>query len=157
MISKLSGAASYSPSFGLAKLSEVGSQVAATFGHPSNSYVNGDLYKRQNLFDDSALANEIQSGQSFTKLCDDYGCTKFAMANAAFINSQIIGKKSAKALNLVPSDELQKGLTKLYYANYDNPELSKRNTKALLKLLKSTMAPDEYVKNIGLLEEGVCK
>ena len=45
----------------------------------------------------------------------------------------------------------------LYNANYDNPEFSKVKTKGLLNMVKNYVAPEQYIQNIGLLEEGADK
>ena len=149
MISKIGFTPAISPSFGFARLNNKGRETAQVFGLPSNNFLNDDLFQRQGLFKKSALESALESGKKFTQICDEYGCGQLGGANASFIEAQILSR--------IPADELQKGFLALYTANYDNPQLSKKTTRELLEKIKDYMAPEEYVKNVGLLDCGTEK
>ena len=157
MISKIGFTNAHSPSFGFARLNNKGRETAQVFGLPSNNFLNDDLFQRQGLFKKSALESALESGKKFTQICDEYGCGQLGGANASFIEAQILSRKGANALKRIPADELQKGFLALYTANYDNPQLSKKTTRELLEKIKDYMAPEEYVKNVGLLDCGTEK
>ncbi len=145
---------SYSPAFGMARLNNTGRNAAQNFGMPENDFLNGDLYRRQGLFKKSAMSIELAQGRNFVDLCKEYGCTNIGKANAEFIETQILSGKSDRAIKSVSQGDLQTGFLALYHSNYDNPDLSLKSTKSLLKKIKDYIAPEEYIKNIGLLSEG---
>lgn len=150
-------AAKTSPSFGLAKLNETGIATADTFGFQRNEFLNNRLFEKQGIFKKPAISDELAAGKTFTDICTDYGCSTMAGANAAFIKTQILPKKGASAIKNVESQDAAKGLQKLYEHNYDNPELSIKDTRELLERVKEFMAPGAYIQNIGLLDAGTEK
>ncbi len=143
--------------FGFAKLNETGRKAADSFGLGSNEFLDSSLYKKQGPFRKSALSKELSAGKTFPQICEEYGCTSIGKANAEFISSQILSGKSNKAMHSVPKKDLKSGFLKLYGSNYDNPDLSSKDTLRLLKIIKNYVAPEEYIKNIGLLQEGTDK
>lgn len=142
------------PSFGLAKLNDLGKETADTFQFKRNNFLNSDMYKKQGFFDKSLLAKKLDKGEDFSRLCKMYGCTKNAKDNADFIKNQILTSKSSSALKQIDEENLAEGLKALYYGNFDNPELSVSQTKKLLEMTVDYMEPSEYVKNVGILEAG---
>ncbi len=143
------------PSFGFAKLNEVGRASADSFEYRKNDFLNGELFKKQGFFKQSALRKALLDGDSgFSQLCTDYGCTNNPKANADFIVNQILSSKSSTALRNIDENEKTSGLLKLYTYNYDNPQLSLADTKKLLELAKDSMAAEDYIKNVGILQAG---
>lgn len=143
------------PAFGLAKLNETGEKTADVFGYQRNAFLNDDLFEKQGLFRKAAISGLLTDGAKFSDICADYGCTQHAGANAKFIESQILSGKGKKVLKSLDAKEVQRGLTRLFEANYDNPELSTDSTKKLLELIKESLPPDVYVQNVGMFEVGV--
>lgn len=142
------------PSFGLAKLNTLGRTTADSFGYQNNQFLNSDMFKKQGIFQKSQLTQALAEDADFVQLCTTYGCSNNAKTNAEFIQNQILSSKSDSAMKKVDSEELNEGLLKLYWHNYDNPQLSLKSTKELLEKAKSAIAPEEYVKNVGLLQAG---
>ncbi len=157
MISKIGFTPAHSPSFGFAKLNDKGRATAEKFGLPSNDFLNNDLFKKQGIFRKSAMESELSSGKTFSQICEEYGCSPQGSSNASFIKTQILSKKGTKAIKKVPADDLKKGFAILYMANYDNPQLSNETTRELLEKIKDYMAPEQYVKHVGLLDCGTDK
>lgn len=145
------------PSFGFAKLNDIGRATADSFGYQHNEFLDVALFRKQGIFKKSALSSKLSDGEKFSDICKTYGCTNNSKTNAEFINSQILSSKSSSALKKLNSDELKTGLSLLYMSNYDNPELSLNETKALLQMLRESLEPGEYIKHIGLLEAGTIK
>ncbi len=157
MISKIGFTPAHSPSFGFARLNDKGRATAQVFGLPSNLFLNDDLFRKQGLFEKPAIASELSSGKKFLQICEEYGCSPQGSSNVSFITSQILSKKGGRVIKKIPADELQKGFVALYNANYDNPQLSNKTTRELLEKIKDYMAPEEYVKQVGLLDCGTHK
>lgn len=146
------------PAFGLAKLNERGVQTADSFGWTRNEFMNARLFERQGFFSKPAILSELSNPERFPQVCIEYGCTNNAKSNADFITTQILPKKAQKAIKgKVEPTFISEGLTRLYECNFDNPELSLADTKALLDLIKDDMPDTEYVKNIGFFEVGADK
>lgn len=157
------------PSFGFAKLSEVGRKSSDSFGYQQNEFIDSCMFDKQKGLKMTALSKKISdggvgpTGEKFTEICTTYGCTNNAKSNADFIKNQILSKKAQKDLSrlikihTLPEAAYGKGLEKLYIHNYDNPDLSYKETKALLEMQKDTMDSADYVKHIGILETGIKK
>ncbi len=165
MITRISAPVAYTksiqanstPAFGFAKLNETGRATADTFGYENHEFLNENLFKRQGFFAKSALAFELSNGADFMTLCKDYGCTKNGKSNAEFIRTQILFKKSNFAIARVDEDERTNALKTLLFANYDNPELTKKETDDLLEIVKESIDNTEYVKMAGLIKVGADK
>ena len=146
------------PAFGFAKLNDTGRQIADSFGYTQHSYLNENLFKRQGLFEKkSALTTELNNGADFQTLCTVYGCSNNGKANAEFIRTQILSSKSASALKGLSADSRNAGLKSLFENNYDNPELTKKETDALLELISKSIEATEYAQYAGLIKVGADK
>ncbi len=146
------------PAFGMAKLNERGVQTADSFGWTRNEFINARLFEKQGFFSKPAILSELSETKPFPQLCIEYGCSNNSKANAEFIRTQILPKKAQKGIKAgVDPTLVSQGLSRLYESNYDNPELSLQETKALLELVKGDMPDTEYVKNIGFFEVGADK
>ena len=146
-----------SPAFGLAKLNEKGREIADSFGYTTNDYLNETLFKKQGLFCKPALVQELNNGSDFATLCSDYGCSKNCKANAEFIRTQVLSKKSQATINSLASDVRSSALISLFKANYDNPELSVKETDDLLDMIKDDIQNTEYAQYAGLIKIGTDK
>lgn len=146
-----------SPSFGFAKLNDVGRRSADEFGYQHNDFLNNRLFVKQKLFRKAAIAEELKSGKTLMQICEQYGCTNNPSANAAFIESQILSSKGVSALRTVEEAEAADALIRLYDFNYDNPQLSLKSTKALLERISENIQPSDYIKHRGLLDVGADK
>lgn len=146
----------FKPSFGLARLSQQGLEAASAFGYPSN----GDTFLRADLFDkqkgrvkNTPISQVLGKGITLEQIAQDYGCSDNPVANADFIKNCILSKKGQKAIkNINPADR-SLALACLWDKNYDNPELSAKDTRALLELLKEDIEPHIYIQNRGMLED----
>ena len=156
-MSSVSRKVSLTPSFGLAKLNDLGRTTADSFGYQNNRFLKADMFRKQSFFQKSQLTRELDDGNSFVQLCTIYGCTNNAKTNAEFIENQILSSKSDAAIKKLDSDEQYEALLKLYMHNYDNPELSLKSTKSLLERVKASISPEEYVKHVGILQAGTKK
>ena len=145
---------SLKPSFGFAKLNTLGRTTADSFGYQNNEFINADMFKKQGIFKKSQLAQELSDGGDFVEICTLYGCSKNAKTNAEFIKNQILSSKYSSAVKDVEPEKQNEGLLKLYWHNYDNPELSLKSTQELLEKVKESISSDDYVKNVGLLQAG---
>ncbi len=145
------------PSFGFARLNELGRTTADSFGYQENQFLDADMFKKQGFFRRSKLSQELGSGTDFVDICRNYGCTSNAKTNAEFIENQILSSKSEGAIKRLEPDSQREGFLSLYMHNYDNPELSLRSTKMLLEKIKEAMSPEEYIKHTGILEAGTKK
>lgn len=164
MITKIScstfaskGIAKNAPSFGLARLNAHGKNAADKFNYAQNEFNDPRMFKKQGMFVKSALANQIQKGADFLTLCKEYGCTNNGKANAEFIKSQILTGKSDKAIQSLHEEARTEGLITLFKSNYDNPNLSLKETKKLLEIVKKEIGDEDYVKYTGLLQVGADK
>lgn len=147
------------PSFGMARLNDLGRESADSFGYTQNEFLNADMFKKNGLFKkESLLSKELRkTGTTFQAVCEEYGCSNNAKTNAEFIVNQILSPKSSKALSQLSDEDYSNGLMVLYQTNYDNPELSTKHTKELLDMLKDFMQVEDYIKNVGILAEGADK
>ena len=141
-------------SFGMARLNQLGRETSDKFEFQRNTFLNGKMYEKQGLFEASLLSKKIENNEDFAKLCKIYGCTKNAKDNADFIKNQVLVQKSFASIKKVEEENLAEGLLALYYSNFDNPELSVKQTRQLLEMASDYMSPEEYIKNVGLLEAG---
>ena len=143
-------------SFGLARLNDIGRQSADTFEMQQNTFLDSAMFKKESFLSGGpAILSKLKEGESFSELCKDYGCSKNAKSNAQFIKTQIINNSANRHFHKYLDEEtITKGLLSLYEHNYDNPELSLKDTKKLLDLASSAMSMPEYVQNVGLLEVG---
>lgn len=165
MITRISAPVAYTkfiqtnstPAFGFAKLNETGRTTADTFGYESHDFLNEKLFKRQGLLSKSALAVELNNGANFAEVCIDYGCSKNGKSNAEFIRTQILSGKSNSVISKLDDTERFEGLKSLFFANYDNPELTKKETDDLLEIVKESIENTEYVKLAGLIKVGADK
>ncbi len=146
------------PSFGFAKLNNLGRQSADSFGYQHNKFLNSEMFKRTGFFQRKTfLASQLDKGADFVSICTDYGCSENSKANAEFIVNQILSEKSASSMAKLEEEVRAEGLIKLYNSNYDNPDLDLKHTKALLSMISELIDPNDYVKNVGLLEAGADK
>ncbi len=145
------------PSFGFAKLNDLGRTTADSFGYQKNQFLNADMFRKQGFFHKSQLSKELGSGTDFVDICQNYGCTNNAKTNAEFIENQILSSKSEASIKRLDEDAQREGFLRLYMHNYDNPELSLKSTKMLLEKIKEAMSPEEYIKHTGILEAGTKK
>ena len=152
------------PSFGQAKFNESARNLADSFEKSDNSYLDPAVYKKSFL-GRLALSKKLDAGEGFQELCFDYGCTLNPKANAKFIRNHIFGWNTRDyffARHEVGSREYAESLIMLYNLNYDNPELSVKETKKLLAAakdasddclyLRNRMTDEDYLKNLGLLD-----
>ena len=143
------------PSFGFAKLNDLGRQSADSFGYQQNYFVDSNMFNKPGFFQrKSLLASKIDEGCDFVGLCKAYGCTQNPKANAEFIVNQVLSPKSASSINNQEEKQMADGLIALYNGNYDNPDLDLKHTKALLGMISELIQPEEYVKNVGILDVG---
>lgn len=147
------------PSFGFAKLNEIGRESADSFELQQNTFLDSSMFKKESFFAlGPAILIKLKSGQNFNDICRDYGCSKNAKTNAQFIKTQIINKSAnCKFPKYVDEETLADSLLSLYEHNYDNPDLSAKDTRRLLDMCKGSMETSEYVQNVGLLQAGTKK
>lgn len=145
---------SFRPAFGLAKLSEEGKAAANDFGYQQNEFLNPSLFTRvKGRASKSPLAGELAQ-RSFSEIATDYGSADNSVANAQFIKTQVLSKKGSKVLRKTPNqDQVTEGLKILWDANFDNPSLNAKDTKKLLERIKTTMAPADYIRCMGILND----
>ena len=62
-----------------------------------------------------------------------------------------MSKKGSKFIKTINDQDRRAGLLELWDRNFDNPELSKKDTKALLELIKDDIDPVIYIQNQGIL------
>lgn len=140
------------PSFGLARLTPQGKGAAQAFGYPSNTFLDAALFSKQKgRIKKTPLAQTLASGFSLEQIANSYGCTDNPSANADFIKNCILSKKGQRAMkNINPADK-EAALLTLWDKNYDNPELSAKDTNALLEMIKDYIEPFVYAQNQGML------
>ena len=146
MISNIT-ANSMSPSFGMARLTKVAQQSAEGLGVGRNEFINSDLFRKKGAIGE-VLA---EGGVNYGTICEQYGCNNNGKTSAEFIRTQVLSKKADKATSGVSDEEYSETMRKLFYANYDNPELKAPETLKLLEKARSAMAPQEYTVAAGLL------
>lgn len=161
MINKVNFVSSFSyeqvaPSFGFARLNAVGRESADSFEMQENSFLDASMFKKESFFAAGpAILDKLKEGENFTDICRDYGCSRNAKTNAQFIRTQIINRGANYYFHkYVEDEELSDAFLSLYEHNYDNPELSIKETKKLLELAKFGMDTSEYIQNVGLLQAG---
>ena len=171
MINKISpirvsnlGCKIYTPAFGQAKFTEQSRKSADSFEMSSNDFIDPSVYKK-GFLGRLALSKKLDAGVSFQDLCFDYGCTSNPKSNAQFIKNHILGWNTPEyfaARHEVGLREFAESLIMLYNLNYDNPELSVKETKKLLLAAKAAsddslyvrnrITDEIYIKNLGLLD-----
>ena len=143
------------PSFSMARLTAEGREGAKLCGYQKHEFLDQRMFRRPSIFDSkSRLAEKLEKHADFAALCEIYGCTKDGLNNAYFIENQVFHKKSAAAIANVPEDTYKEGMKKLYYMNFDNPNLSVQTTRKLLESVKDFISLDEYYRASGILESG---
>ena len=141
--------------FGMARLNQEGREGAKSCGYQKHEFLDQKMFKRPGIFaEKSRLAEKLEKHANFVTLCEQYGCTKDGLNNANFINNQIFHQKSKQALENIPKDTYKDGMLKLYYTNFDNPNLSVDATSALLETVKDFISLDEYFSASGILQSG---
>ena len=135
------------PSFGMAKITETAKEAAEGFGVPANDFVDSALFKKP-----GAIAKKASTIEEYDTVCQQYGCNNNGTTNAAFIKTQILSPKGSSVAKKFNPDDVAQTYKKLFDANYDNPELKRPFTKALLNKAKAAMAPQEYTIAAGLLD-----
>lgn len=148
--------ASFKPSFGLARLSKEGANAAQAYGYPANvdSFLNGDMFSKQKgSAKKTPIGIAVSQGVSLDQLATDYGCSDNPVANASFIKHCILSKKGQKATKKLPEADKQEALAKLLDKNYDNPNLSAKQTIALLDMCRGTMSDADYFKLKAVLND----
>ena len=146
----------FKPSFGMAKLSPQGATAAQAYGYPSNvdSFLNGDMFcKQKGSTKKTPIGKAADSGVKFEQIATDYGCSDNPTANANFIKHCILSKKGQKATKNLPQTDRDAAYAKLLDKNYDNPNLSAKDTLALLKLCEAQMSPADYYKLKAVLTD----
>lgn len=142
------------PSFGFAALNPLGKRTSDSFGYTRNRFLDPNMFKKQGIFEKSALSAKLARGDNFVDICNYYGCTNNSKTNADFIVNQILSPKSATAISNLSDEDYEKGLMSLYTSNYDNPKLSYHHTRQLLEMLNGVMEEEDFVKYSGILEVG---
>ena len=144
------------PSFGMAKLNEIGRRAAKDFGFNEHKFLDQRMFAKQ-IFTTPAIMNHLEDGETFSYICKTYGCSSNGKANAKFINTQILGNAALK--QSVDEKDYKAALLSLLKKNYDNGDFSKSCTMRLLEILKDdlTRADSVYVKYAGILDVGTVK
>ncbi len=136
------------PSFGMARLQESARETAQNdFGFERNQFINGNMFKKP-----GAIGQAIHESSDFCGICHVFGESKNGKANAEFIKKQILSRQGEKAISRAVEDrDYEAAIVSLVQHNYDNPNLSKKDTVALLEKARSLFADAEYRKYQGLL------
>jgi len=139
------------PSFGMARLNQKGKDICDELEISRNYFLNPNMYKSAGLFQKPAIIKELGK-MPLDSICEKYGCSNNAESNAKFIKTQIL-KTNLKKLP-VENSEISDSLVKLYEHNFDNPELSKKDTEKLLSMVEDNMSLTEYTQHVGLMDIG---
>jgi len=157
-------------SFGMAKFSKEGMRLAQEAGAGEyTEFNNEDFYKRVGLsrppfaryIADEIPAKKVASQEAVERVEDvmvKHGAGNNAKTNARFAK-QFMHPSTKRHVNQLYKrqpevhDEIMKTARVIFDSNWNNPELSKGETKRLLDAVKSTMSDAEYVKWSGIIEE----
>ena len=158
-------------SFGMAEFSPQGKKYADEVKAGTwNTYNDECFYKKTSIFGKPEftkyleckvpLKSEITPDglQDACTTIEIHGTGTNAGTNARF-TKQLIHPKTQKhieklsALKPAACDEIVSAERKVFDANWDNPELTKGETRKLLDAVQSTMAPEEYIKLTGVIEK----
>ena len=146
----------FKPSFGFARLDEKGRAGADMLNYRNNTLTHRDTrpYDKPSFlhsYKKMPLASLMAAGHTFEEICQKYGSSDNAELNADFIKNSILSKKGSKFIKTINDQDRRAGLLELWDRNFDNPELSKKDTKALLELIKDDIDPVIYIQNQGIL------
>lgn len=157
-------------SFGMAKFSKEGMRLAQQAGAGEyTEFNNEEYYKRTGLTKPpfaKYIAKELpakkQASQEAIENVEDvmvkHGAGNNARTNARFAKQYMHPSTQRYVTQLYKRqpdvhDEILKTARVIFDSNWNNPELSKGETKRLLDAVKSTMSDAEYVKWSGIIEE----
>lgn len=160
-INSLSSTNNYSrPSFGMAKLTQRGQDVARRFISDIPEFVDTKCYKKPRILN-SLLKKYAKGADVRLDRFFRAGTTPYASNNKKFIDKQITGFRSKWAIksflkkNSSVSDDTvtlnEKGenlvdqLLRLFDVNISNPEVSSKQGKKILDLIEPYLSTDELV------------
>lgn len=160
-------------SFGMARFTKEGMSLAKKSGENEaaspNNYNNEKYYKRPifgkpafyTYLSDTLPADVTADDATIQKVKDKiiaHGTTPIGTKNAEFITRQLMHSSTQGHIEKLKKQQKHtyNGIIEaertLFDANWNNPELSKQDTKKLLDKVKSTMSEPAYLKWSGMIE-----
>ena len=162
-----------SPSFGMAKFSEGGYQIAqnckdiyAPLENPTD-YQNPDFFKKKPLFRKAPFAKYFRnmvvkngSEESINQVKESIetcGTTNNAFTNSRFIKQLATVQKPFSKLTDETKTTLSESIEKVLKLNWDNPLISKKETKSLIEMSKETLGDGAFLTLLGLIDKSGIK
>lgn len=163
-------------SFGMAKFSREGKRLAEAAGAGDfNEYNNGEFYSKHVItkpefleFAESKVpvkkkGIKKEQVQTVADSMVQHGTSGIDYADAAFIKNQALNRKTQTYLLRLAArhpeaySSFVEAEKELFDANWNNPKLSKKETKRLLRAVKPKMSDADYVKWSGIIDQSDAK
>lgn len=149
------------PSFGMAKLTAKGREVAGEFLEAIPEFMSSKAYTKKNLLKSTLKAKSV-SPKALEKLFS-FADTPFADKNAQFVKKQIlpptgyrtIKKYLAKSPDSPVSQTLTTSLQKVFDDNISNPQVTSKQGKKILDLIKDLMPTEELTKRLAVISDRI--
>lgn len=163
---------SAAPSFGMAKFSEKGRALATSCGDvysplaSANNYENSDFCKKKGFGTapfTKFVKETLKAGSGaeqigkITTAIEKCGTTDNGITNANFAKQLVATKHVFEKLPEEPKKTVATSTLKVFDKNFDNPELSKKETLQLLEMSKPALDDKQYIMLTGVLEKSDMK
>lgn len=166
------------PSFGMAKLTRRGEEVAKRFIGELPQYAKQEVYVKKNVL--KGIIKESQkSGLDPRRISCffSYGSTQFGDKNAQFVQKQLLPRTGTSTIKSflaadhrqavamlenpkAPANALTESGTVLvdsikevFDRNINNPQLSSKKGKKVLDIIKNYLSPEEFAERLAVLSD----
>ena len=153
-------------SFGMAKFTDKGYQLAKLHSDiydslkEPNTTLNPEFFKKPSLlgkapftkyFIAKTSVNNRQSTMEVAQTIIDCAATNNQFANSCFIQQLLATEKQIHSSSDETKQIIGKAINDVFKKNWDNPELSQKDTFRLLELAKYGMNDKAYISHNGVL------
>lgn len=155
-------------SFGMARFTEKGYQLASLhadiykeLGQPNN-FQNPEFFKKVPFlqkapFTKYFLANSKRAPQDVAETIVKCGATDNIASNAMFINQLLATEKYIHSSDENGKKIISDAVNEVFKKNWDNPEVSQKDTFRLLELAKYSIDEKAYVSICGVILNALAK
>ncbi len=158
------------PSFGLAKFSSEGLRLAEScsdiyecLGAP-NEFQNPEFFRKKGIFSQAPFTKYLKTKiaprtvsdeklREIHKTITDCGATDNSHTNASFIKQLLASKKYIERLDNTTQKAVAKAAEEVFKKNWNNPELTKDETFALLEMARLAMQDNQYATSLGVIQK----
>ncbi len=164
-------------SFGMAKFSDKGlrfarscSDVFERFGDEQKTYLNPEFIRKLRPLEEAPFERYIKmmipisseeanpnDTREVAQIIISHGTTDNQTTNANFVKQLLRGRGFIDVANDRTRKELSSAVLKVFEKNWDNPQLSKKQTLALLETAKYAMDDKQYAVALAVIQKSDLK